>query len=301
MAKITTSSLISTISGTVGGQVFRRRPGGFSVYQRKPLLDRAYKSKSLQQIFLADASNRWNDLSLPMKKAWNTLAQTQSISAPWSAPRLYSGRELFFCFYTYARHCLIDLPADWLPTPPLFSKNLSITAMFFKQSLTWDNKPFSELSFSACYFDELDPWSQPIEKSNCYAAVWTGQTRNFSQEPPRIWRKVAPLPGLFPFDRWEPRGYRPSSRYFNWFLPYFETFGQPSYIIPGAPMVTNRFVNYWIKAVALTNERLYFSPPLSCRTYILQNVDQHGWGTSYLESHFHFPDTLEILAPNIPS
>ncbi len=301
MARIITSSLISSIQGSIGGQVFRRRPGGFSVYQRKPLLDRAYKSKSLQQIFLADASNRWNDLSLPIKKAWNSLAQTQSVSAPWSAPRLYSGRELFFCFYTYARHCLIDLPADWLPTPPLFSKNLSITAMFFKQSLTWDNKPFSELSFSACYFDELDPWYQPIEKSNCYAAVWTGQTRNFSQAPPRIWRKIAPLPGLFPEDLWEPRGYRPSSRYFNWFLPYFDTFGQPGYIIPGAPMVKNIYINYWIKAVALTSERLYFSPPLSCRTYILYSVDQYGWASSYLESHLHFPDTLEILAPNIPS
>ena len=274
MARIITSSLISSIQGSIGGQVFRRRPGGFSVYQRKPLLDRAYKSKSLQQIFLADASNRWNDLSLPIKKAWNSLAQTQSISAPWSAPRLYSGRELFFCFYTYARHCLIDLPAEWLPTPPLFSKNLSITAMFFKQSLTWDNKPFSELSFSACYFDELDPWYQPIEKSNCSAAVWTGQTRNFSQAPPRIWRKIAPLPGLFPEDLWEPRGYRPSSRYFNWFLPYFETFGQPSYISPGADMVKNRFVNYWIKAVALTSERLYFSAPFLpiftfCRLFLL--------------------------------
>lgn len=300
MAKITTSSLISTISGTVGGQVFRRRPNGFSVYQRKPVLNREYIAKPLQQTFIADASRSWNDLSLPMKKAWNTLAQTQSISAPWSAPRLYSGRELYFCFYTYGRHCLITLPPDWLPTPPLISRNLSITAMFFKQSLTWDNKPFSELSFSACYFDELDPWYQPLEKSNCYAAVWTGQTRNFSQAPPRIWRKIAPLPGLFPEDLWEPRGYRPSSRYFNWFLPYFETFGQPSYIIPGAPMVKNRFVNYWIKAVALTSERLYFSAPLSCRTYLLYSVDQHGWDTSYLESHFHFPDTLLISSPNIP-
>lgn len=300
MAKITTSSLISSISGTVGGQVFRRRPGGFSVYQRKPVLNREYIAKPLQQTFIADASRSWNDLSLPMKKAWNTLAQTQSISAPWSAPRLYSGRELYFCFYTYGRHCLITLPPDWLPTPPLISRNLSITAMFYKQSFDVWNIPFSELSFSACYFEELNEWGSPVERCDCYAAVWTGQTRNFSLAPPKTWRKVAPLPGLFPFDRWQPRGYRPSSRYFNWFLPYFETFGQPSYIIPGAPMVQNRFVNYWIKAVALTNERLYFSPPLSCRTYILQNVDQHGWDTSYLESHFHFPDTLLISSPNIP-
>lgn len=300
MAKIVTSSLISSITGTIGGQIFRRRPGGFSVYQRKPVLNRDYLAKPLQQSFISAAAKRWNNLSLPWKKAWNSLAQTQSISAPWSPPRLYTGRELYFCFYTYARHCLITLPETWLPTPPLFSRNLSVTAMFFKQSLDVHNVPFSELSFSACYFDEIDEWNQPVEKCNCYAAVWVGQTRNFSLAPPKTWRKVAPLPGLFPSDRWEPRGYRPSSRFFNWFLPYFDTFGQPSYIVPGDPMVTNTYVNYWIKAVTLTNERLYFSPPLSCRTYILQSVDQHGWDTSYLDEHFHYPDTLEVLSPNIP-
>lgn len=301
MATISPSPLISEISGTVGGVTFRRSRSGFSAYsyQKKPL--KKSSARSAQTEYLSAAAKAWTALDEDIRNAWINLAKYEAIPPAFSRKTKWTGRELFFCFYIYARHQLTPLPRRWLPTPPLFAASFDPYFFFFSSDLSgpgWENT-------ATQFYGYIKEYDQAAERftyrQNFVFSLWASMPIKHPANTYTALRKIAPLGDLccqsttftFPGNS----GYY----YQTWQAPILHLMGTPPDLSPEGTSITAWPYSVFFSATALTNERLMYLPPTASPGLLKPHDFLPGPLRHVLPAVTPTPFVLSHATPDIPT
>jgi hypothetical protein len=95
MARITTSALISDISGKVAGSVFQRSQGGLILRTKSGSINRLTPSQINSRIIFAQVAQAWTLLSLSKHNQWNAYATYLNKNQNHSSSLKQSGQAVF--------------------------------------------------------------------------------------------------------------------------------------------------------------------------------------------------------------
>lgn len=268
MARCVLGPIISQISGSLGGFTFRNCNGGLIIQPRANVCQRDTEFQMIHRGFVSDAANAWNALDEDIKRAWRTLARQERIPDVFSRGRRWPARELFTCFYLYARHQYTPLPARWLPQTPIFHASMGLDV--FYQS-AFETTPGVYTTKNECYGYypiSIDPSGPSGYADDCICSFWFGFKRFQSSTEPRRWFKLAPLPPAWFMYGLPATPYNNGQAYINYGDFWKAIMGHaPGLNIGQSSPVTPKWFCA-VKGITVTDERLYYSPVTSGQTFL---------------------------------
>ena len=116
MAKATTSTIIGSISGSVGSVTFRQAKNGLVVARKQASIRQLSEGQRDQQTAWHRAKTRWSIMNKQTKQAWINAAQTRQIKDRLGTTRNVSGYQLFLSQNAWGGGAQIG----GLVTPPVF-------------------------------------------------------------------------------------------------------------------------------------------------------------------------------------
>lgn len=135
MALLKMGSLVTQISGKIGGQTFGTGQGGQYVKNTGSYINKLTQSRSVVNSRLSSLSNSWRSLTTSQKNSWSAAAPNFPYVNRLGESRVYSGYNLYMKFN--GNRALLGLsPVSTAPVPFVFTDfleddfNLDTNSMF---------------------------------------------------------------------------------------------------------------------------------------------------------------------------
>lgn len=116
MARITLSSLITDISGKIGGTVFQRSQGGLIARNQSAKINSNTTRSNLRKVGMAQVQNDWQTLTDAQRQLWNTYAIYLGKKQKHNTGLNLNGHQVFMQ--------LNSIRYDLAPTNPIISPYL---------------------------------------------------------------------------------------------------------------------------------------------------------------------------------
>lgn len=263
MARVTLSSIVSSISGSIGSSTFRNSPTGTVLYNRPMPSQRSSPAQQFNRSILRSAASAWYNLDADIKQSWSTLARQENIPTFFARGKKWTGKQLFTCFFFYAEHQFTPLPARWLPTPPIFQPTLVLFAQFFDPNSEYPPiDPPQETDFHCMVPDVLNPVFPDDYSTDCVFSLWMSIVPKDSRNIPRNTVKLCPAPADYPIINYSGNPLKSGYQYTFWEPVIFLMTGIPPGLTENPTAWTVAPFDVYYSGVCLTDQRLYFTGDL---------------------------------------